>query len=342
MEHVPARRSIVAALLLGTAVWLGISGCSAGSSNKSATSGAARDGAGLPAADQATAAHATAGQDYTATNGQAAEGKVADPLGNAAAQQGAAADAPAKVETIERSIIYTGSITLRVTDVNDAASKATMIAAGAAGTVSGDQRSIDAGRSQATLILRIPSQRFSGVLDDLHKTLGKEESRSVQSQDVTEQVVDLDARIATARASVDRVRALMAKAQTLSDIVSLESELSRRESDLNSLLTRQNKLADLTALSTITVVLLGPEAKVTKPRPKNDTGFLAGLRNGWDAFVASLVVVLTIIGALLPWLIALGVPALLVIMALRRAARRKPQPAGVAPQPAGVAPQPEE
>ena len=60
-----------------------------------------------------------------------------------------------------------------------------------------------------------------------------------------EQRFDLDARITSAQASVDRVRALMTKAQNLGEVVSLESELSRREGDLESLKAQKRKLDDL-------------------------------------------------------------------------------------------------
>ncbi|MBT8226284.1 MAG: DUF4349 domain-containing protein [Dactylosporangium sp.] len=231
---------------------------------------------------------------------------------------------PIQVEQTERMIIYTGSITLRVSNVNEAAAKATAVASGVGGSVAGDERTIDAQRSQATLILRIPAERFMAVLNDLPATLGEEKSRSIEAEDVTSQVVDLDARIETAQASVDRIRALLARAETISEITSVESELSRREANLNSLLQRKKKLANLTSESTITVVLLGPEADAEADEP--DTGFVAGFKQGWDAFVSSLVVLLTVFGALLPWLIALGTPAFAAVLIIRRI-RRKRAPA---------------
>ncbi|MCW2640850.1 MAG: hypothetical protein JWP76_3156 [Dactylosporangium sp.] len=150
---------------------------------------------------------------------------------------------------------------------------------------------------------------------------GKDESRQLSTQDVTDQVTDLDARIATGQASVDRVRELLAKAQNIGEIVSLESELSRREADLESLKSRKRKLDDLTTLSTVTAVLLGPQAAGTATPDKHETGFLAGLKAGWHAFTASMQVLLTVLGALLPWLVGLGLPASAVLWTLRRVRR---------------------
>jgi Flp pilus assembly protein TadB len=118
----------------------------------------------------------------------------------------------------------------------------------------------------------------------------------------------------------------------------LEREVATRESDLASLQAKKRRLADLTALSTITAVLLGPAA--AQPGDDNPApGFLAGLRGGWDALVASLSVLVTVLGAVLPWLIALGLPLWALLWAFRRY-RRKPAPAadpGAQPEPAETA-----
>jgi hypothetical protein len=94
-----------------------------------------------------------------------------------------------------------------------------------------------------------------------------DESRELSTDDVTDQVADLDARISTGQASVDRVRDLLAKAQNIGEIVSLESDLSRREADLESLKSRKHKLDDQTTLSTITAVLWVPR-RIRRARPE--------------------------------------------------------------------------
>jgi hypothetical protein len=333
-------------VLLGVTLTLWLAGCSSGGGSDKATS-SAQGGAGT--VQQEPAAPAAAGDGRGDAAGQAKQADQANQAAQAekgTAQDAAPGDEPTPGADTRRSIIYTGTITLRVKDVGTAASAAATIATGAGGSVSGDERSIDAGRSQATVVLRVPSARFASVLDALNRGLdGKEESRAVKAEDVTDQIVDLDARVATAQASVDRVRALMAKAQSLSEVVSLESELSRREANLNSLLQRRTKLADLADLSTITVVLLGPQAKTAKPAKRHESGFVAGLKAGWNAFTGSLVVLLTIAGALLPWLVAIGLVALGVIIPLRRTGRRRtqaPHRTGSRPEPAAPArPEPE-
>jgi hypothetical protein len=219
----------------------------------------------------------------------------------------------------QRSIVYNGSINIRVEGVVDAADHATTIATGLGGFVADDTRTISDSGSQATLVLRVPADKFDSALDSLAK-LGTEEGRQVNADDVTETLVDLDARIATQQASLARVRDLLARASTIGEIVSLENDLTNRQATLDSLTQRREKLSGLVALATITVYFYGPTGPIVEEKP--DTGFLAGLRGGWDGFLSSVTVVLTVAGWLLPWAIAIGVPLWLILWIVRRRRRR--------------------
>ncbi|HET9519174.1 MAG TPA: DUF4349 domain-containing protein, partial [Actinoplanes sp.] len=312
-----ARRWRTTALLSATAMVAGAAllGCSADRS-----------------ADEPSTFAAPAAQQDRAAPGAGAPDGESETLADEAVDS--AAKAP-DLSVDQRAIIYTGSITVRVDNVNEAAAKATAIAAGAGGFVGGDKRSSsgDDGPADATLELRVPAARFASVVDQLAR-LGKEEQRAVGTEDVTEQTLDLDARIATQSARVKSGRALLARAKTLSELVMLEGEVAEREADLASLTAKKRRLADLTALSTITVVLLNPQAAVTDPDDE-PAGFLGGLKGGWTALVASLAVLLTVLGALLPWLIAIGLPIWVGVLGYRRYRRRtraaSPAPAASAP-----------
>ncbi|WP_262287360.1 DUF4349 domain-containing protein [Micromonospora sp. MA102] len=292
-------------------------------------------GAGACSADGGTNDTAgSAGQPQAATGGDAAARDQAAPE---KAQPGAGG---ADLRVDQRAIIYTGTLQVRVDDVERAAREASTAATAAGGFVGGDQRNSDAADARAELTLRVPADRFTTVLEALVK-LGEQERREVRTEDVTEETVDLDARIATQRARVDSARRLLARATSINDLVTLENEVGRREADLASLEAKKRRLADLTALSTITVTFLGPEAAATED--EEDLGFLAGLRGGWSAFLGSLRVALTVLGAVLPFAVAIGVPVALVLTLARRRARRTP-PGGPAlpdgPVPSGPPPVP--
>jgi hypothetical protein len=291
---VDAARAVLAILVIFGA----LAGCGAPSSKTSSA----------PLAGQPPAAEAQGGAGGAA----AADGQK---------DGGSAQQAPARIEPLQRSLIYTGNMSVKVDNVSVAADKAVDIANGSGGAVGGDRRTLDADRSEAELLLRVPSAKFADTLNTLAK-LGVEQTRSVQTQDVTEALVDLDARLATQRVSVERVRALLAKAQSLGEVTSIESELTRREADLASLEQRKDKLAGQVALSTITVSLRGPAA-AAPPGQKPESGFLSGLKSGWSAFGDSIKVVLVVVGWLLPWAVAIGVPVWLLVWLLGRGRRRQ-------------------
>jgi hypothetical protein len=226
-------------------------------------------------------------------------------------------------------------MTVRVRDVTAAASQISGIAQVSGGFLGSDNRDRGSGDDTATMELRVPADKFASVVDQLSK-LGTEEARQISTEDVTEQTVDLDARISVQQARVDSGRKLLASAKSLSDLVMLEKEVATRESDLASLQAKKRHLADLVALSTISVTLLNEQAPPPKPKEKKH-GFLGGLAGGWHALLASLKVVLTVVGALLPWALVIGVPAWVVYYLVRRMRRGRGSPRT---EPAGAPPAP--
>ena len=232
----------------------------------------------------------------------------------------------ARVLPGDRDIVYRGRITVRVTDVARAAARAEDFALGADGVVFAAETSVDPGRQalgQATLTLRVPPTQFKPTLDALG-ALGKELSRTRSAQDVTTELADTGSRVESQERSVARVRALLAEADTIGEVVQVESELSRREADLESLQAQLARLRDVTDLATIDVTLVAKDtAAPPAPEEDGDLGFLAGLRSGWDAFVEIVLVALTVLGALLPFALAVGLVGL-PAYALLRGRRRTP------------------
>ncbi|GGJ92958.1 hypothetical protein GCM10010123_23530 [Pilimelia anulata] len=256
------------------------------------------------------------------------------PDGGAKGRPGGAPPLSAAGVADQRSVVRTATVTVRVdgAGVGAAADRAIAAARAAGGYAGGDSRSHAGAASRATVTLRVPAARFDELLDRV-AGVGREEHREIGTEDVSEEVVDVDARLASQRASVDRTRALLARARSVGELVSIEGELARREAELAALQARQRRLADRTALATITLELRGTAARPDEP---GAPGFLAGLGAGWRALLASLGVLATVLGAVAPWLLVLGVPIwLLVVLLLRRRARRTALPPATAdPQPA--------
>jgi hypothetical protein len=236
---------------------------------------------------------------------------------------GKAASGAAAQPAVTRAIVRTAFLTVETPKVDEARQQVSTIVTGLRGLIATENSGIEADGNipRAELVLRVPSASYDVAVRRLQTELdGKVTQIRQESADVTEQVVDVDSRIATQRAGLNRMRALLAKADTIGEIVSVEGELTRREADLESLLAKQKALAGQTELATITLTLAQPGEA---PAPEEDNrGFLVGLKNGWNAFSSTISALATAAGALLPF--ALLLTALTLPLYFLRHRRRLP------------------
>lgn len=262
-------------------------------------------------------------------------GTTSDSKAGAAAQQKGAVDTESSFgSTKDQSadtapklgpshVIRTASLTVRVKDVPKALDEARTVTENAGGFVGDESTTRDGkGRERTRVVLRVPTEKYEEVLTALAGT-GRLIERKAKAEDVTEQVVDVESRITTQRASVARIRELMERATKISDVVTLEGELSTRQADLESLLARQKSLKDRTSLATVKLSL--SETAVKKAEKDDEPGFVDALAGGWNAFVAVFRWLGMAFAAVLPFAAA---TALVVLLWFRFFGRsRRPAPA---------------
>lgn len=233
--------------------------------------------------------------------------------------------------TLQRAQILTADLTVRARnadDVGNVADRAIKLVQGLGGDVAGDQRMKEGSQTRADVNLKVPPAKYADAISQL-AGLGKEVQRSAKSQDVTDEIVDVNSRISSQTASVERVRKLLASARNLGDIVTIEGELAKRQADLEALKARQRALDAQTVDATITLHVQSPAVADTPKKEEDKRGFLAGLDAGWTAFTASVTVLLTLVGALVPFLGVAAIVAGLVWLVLRRRQPRlSPAPTG--------------
>lgn len=283
-----ARRKVLSTVLL---VALLLTGCTGGGSD-----------------DSAETASSVTGGDAGVAAPEAAAPDVTTP--EPAADRDVALDARVLPGD---AVIRTADLDVEVEDLRRSADQAGQIARDAGGRVAADERTGSDGEGSATLQLRVPPAEFDAAVRDL-AALGTERGRRLGTEDVSDAVVDLQARLNTQRASVARVTALLAEATNLGEVVQIEGELTRRTADLESLEARLAALEAQVELSTITVRLWTAGDQPAEP---GALGFADGLRNGWAAVTAVARVVAVTAGALLPFLPLLLVAGWFVVRARR-------------------------
>lgn len=186
----------------------------------------------------------------------------------------------------------------------------------------------------AVLVLKVPPGEVSKVIGNLAGT-GRVLSVNQSAQDVTDQLVDLDVRIANKRESVENVRNMMAQTTDLGQLVTLENELTWRQTELEQLEAQQRNLGDRVALSTITIEVRPTPAPVadTPDVVDEDESIGDAFRQGWDAFGEVLFGIGFVLAALAPFIVTGAVVAFVawVIVRVRRRPLRPAEAGAEAP-----------
>ncbi len=263
------------------------------------------------------------------------------PQDRAGAPPAKAAATP--VEVTEPKIVRTAAVAMTVEDIGPAATLVRTAITGLGGHVTDEAVNttdlppsalpedtavrpgpVPGYANYGRITFAVPADRLDEAIEAV-STHGTVIQRTTSSQDVTATYVDTETRIATRKASIERIRALMARTETIGEIVQLEAQLADREADLESLQAQLRWLEGQVSMSSLTVVLATDPEQI--PDPDEDSGFLSGLRAGWTALTDSLVVLLTVIGAVVPWLVLgllLGWPAWRAWRSRRRRATNQP------------------
>ncbi|MXY77597.1 MAG: DUF4349 domain-containing protein [Acidimicrobiia bacterium] len=152
-----------------------------------------------------------------------------------------------------RDIVYRGAVWVEAEDIGVAVNQAVSIVVGMGGFVFAQQVRGDPD-PWAQFTFKVAPGDFVRVLERLSE-VGELVNRTMSADDVTERVVDLESRIATAEASVVRLRSLMEDATDVAGLAALEGELHFRESDLETLRGRLRTLSDQVSLSTIDMTI---------------------------------------------------------------------------------------
>ncbi|GAA1964793.1 DUF4349 domain-containing protein [Microbacterium deminutum] len=171
------------------------------------------------------------------------------------------------------------------------------------------------------ITVRVPSDQLTAAMSEL-SSVGEVTASSIDRQDVTEQTVDLRARVKASQTSVDRLTDLMSQATSVSDLIAAESALADRQATLESYQAQLKSLESMIDLSSLTVTLQ-PKAEPVKA---DTAGFFDGLIAGWNGLVATLNGLVIALGFVIPWLIVLGVAGLIVWFVIRGARRRRAAP----------------
>jgi hypothetical protein len=246
------------------------------------------------AAGVATSAPAPRAPEGDAVSGAALQAKGSVANGTSPAQ------GIPSLATLNRDLILTANISMRASDPWAVADSARSIAAGLGGDLLGLSQGGSGENRSATLTIRVPSTRFDDALTALKKLDGEVITSNVSAKDVTDQLVDLQARLTAAQALEQRYLQILTQAKTVDEILRVESTLANTRTQIEQLKAQQKSLGDQVAFSTITLSVSSVPVLPVDPKPVWDPS------KTFDRAVAALSVLMRTAADLAIWLFVLG------------------------------------
>lgn len=272
-----------------------------------------------------------AGDDDGAGGGDApSAGNTADPSGDSATPSGdgggdageKSANGDVQRLATDRAIIRTGSVTVRVDDFEAQRDRLNSEVDRLGGYVGGSnvelQRRDNETWTTGTVTLRVPAESFPRMLS-YAKDRGEVLSEQTSTTDVSDQLVELDARITNLEGKRARIREFYEQANSTDALLRIENRLSEVQGQIEQLTAKKRSLEGRVTYATLSVTMKEP-APETSHEPvagRDRAGLLGTLRDSVDSMLAVAYGGLLVAAAALPWLLALLLLAGMVV-ALRR------------------------
>lgn len=216
----------------------------------------------------------------------------------------------------DRKIIRNGEMTLEADAPDEAQAAITRIAENSGGFVIESQRQINDTKATktdlVTMTVRIPAAKFDESLAAIRKSSNRVIVETVAGQDVTEEFIDVEARVRTQKALEAQFLEIMKQAKTVDEALNVQSKIADVRGEIEKVEGRKHFLENQAAFSTLKIRLQTPAAFSA-----NSSGFAYQMKeafgSGFSAALSFMLILITAIIALLPFLIFIVLPSCLVI-----------------------------
>jgi hypothetical protein len=186
---------------------------------------------------------------------------------------------------IDRKLIKTGYLTYEVSDIHATEKKIRKKTLGLGGYVTNENQFEGRGRLNYSLELKVPNSKFGELMASISEGVEEFDERSVDVQDVTEEFIDVEARLKTKKEVESKYLALLEKTVSIDEILRVENELKYIREEIESIEGRLKYLRSSVAFSTIHVTFYENIPIAQRYGEKFETSFL----DGWKYFVHFLI-----------------------------------------------------
>lgn len=232
-----------------------------------------------------------------------------------------------KAESIaaERKIIRNAELTLEADSPDDASANITKVVEKSGGFVVESQKQTSDAKAtksdSVTMTVRVPSAKFEESLDEIRKLSGRVIVETVRGQDVTEEFIDVEARLKTKKALEAQFLEIMKQGKTVQDALNVQRELANVRGEIEQIEGRKRFLENQSSLSTIKLRLQTPTVFSA-----NSSGFFYQLAqsfsSGFNFAVDFVLGLVTFIVAILPFLLFIVLPVYLILRHFWRKAKK--------------------
>jgi len=234
-------------------------------------------------------------QPEVAMDMAAVDMKMADRV----AEEPSSLSQPSK-EIVDRKLIRNGNLDFKTDDVKKTKTEIEKISKDLNGYISSESENNYGDRLQYNQVLRVPADQFDELIKRIEPFAIKVESKNINTQDVTEEFIDVEARLKTKKELETRYREILKQAKTVADIVSIESQIANVRSEIESMEGRLKYLKNQVAFSTLNVSYyetIGTDFGFASK-------FLESIGDGWDNLLAFIIALINL------WPFVLGLFAL--------------------------------
>lgn len=236
----------------------------------------------------------------------------------------AAAEVPAAGEARQEKIIRNASFTVKTTDYDTDLERLQTLAKDLGGRVEYLSANGDASSGQArsaSLTLRIPAQRLDEFLSGV-EGIGNVTAMTQEMQDVSDSYYDVQTRLDTQRKKLERLQAMFAAAEDVSDLIEIESAIADAQYYIDRYTSQLKSYDSKVEYSTVNASVR--EVRVTEMKEVTLGQRIAeGFRNSLDAGAEFLEDMVIFLVSALPWLIAVAVVLVAVRLIIRKAKKNK-------------------
>ena len=186
-----------------------------------------------------------------------------------------------KAVNVERKLIKEGRVEFETDDINSTRKLIFESIKKYKAYISSDQEYKFSGRISNTIIVRVPAKNFDLLLSDITKGITKFDSKNIEVKDVTEEFIDIQARLKTKKKLENRYLELLKKANTVTEIIEVEKQIGQLRSEIESIEGRLKYLTSKVSLSTLTITFYQTVPNETEFGNKFKNGF----KNGWNNLI---------------------------------------------------------